>query len=198
MSDKLYCEHCRVYVRNYTADWNRHLKTIRHKRCTELRLPNLENEEWKLFNENDSYFISNKGRVKCYESLPQIVLDKDGYRTFQCKISGKQCIRRIGRLVAILFIPNPNNYPEVDHIDRNKANDDMTNLRWVTRQINVINRGIQSNNTSGYAGVSFIDDKNLYYAYIKFNGKLYNLGLYTTLDEAITARRNAELDFFYT
>lgn len=37
------------------------------------------------------------------------------------------------RLIAETFISNPNNYAEIDHIDRNKNNNSVTNLRWTTR-----------------------------------------------------------------
>lgn len=37
------------------------------------------------------------------------------------------------RLIAETFIPNPNNYKEIDHIDRNKKNNSVTNLKWTTR-----------------------------------------------------------------
>lgn len=43
------------------------------------------------------------------------------------------------RLVASAFIPNPNNYPEIDHKDGNPSNNIVDNLRWVTRQQNELN-----------------------------------------------------------
>lgn len=46
----------------------------------------------------------------------------------------------VHRLVAETFIPNPENKPEIDHIDRNRANNKVENLRWVTRSENCLNR----------------------------------------------------------
>jgi hypothetical protein len=46
---------------------------------------------------------------------------------------------RIHRLLAIQYIPNPDNLPEVDHIDRNRSNNDLSNLRWVTHHENMNN-----------------------------------------------------------
>ena len=43
---------------------------------------------------------------------------------------------RLHKLIAKLFIPNPNNYPVIDHIDRNKLNNSASNLRWCTQSTN--------------------------------------------------------------
>ena len=50
---------------------------------------------------------------------------------------GKRRLYRVNRAVATAFIPNPNNYPQVHHIDENKANNSVDNLMWVTRLQNM-------------------------------------------------------------
>ena len=61
---------------------------------------------------------------------------------------------RLHRLIAQHYIPNPNNYPEVDHIDGNTLNNNISNLRWCDRSINCQNRRIFKNNKSGFKNIS--------------------------------------------
>ena len=63
---------------------------------------------------------------------------KDNYY----RIKYNQQILYVHRLVAETFIPNPENKNQVDHIDRDPSNNNIENLRWVTRQENQNNRGI--------------------------------------------------------
>ena len=61
----------------------------------------------------------------------------DGYGYVTVGITkNRKCIA-VHREVAKNFVPNPNNYPEVDHIDRDRMNPSADNLRWVTRQQNI-------------------------------------------------------------
>ena len=74
-----------------------------------------------------------KGKQYQYECINISLYDEDG------KFS-KQIKKSIHQLVAQTFIPNPNNYTEIDHIDRNKKNNSKNNLRWITRSENMSNR----------------------------------------------------------
>lgn len=74
----------------------------------------------------------------------------------------KNC--RIHRLLAIQYIPNPDNLPEIDHIDRNKLNNDLSNLRWCDRYLNNRNRDY------------VINRKGCIYQDIRKDGKIYWLG----------------------
>jgi len=91
-------------------------------------------------------------------------------------------------------IPNKQNC--VDHINRNRLDNRKNNLRIVTPQNNSINKGKQSNNTSGHVGVSFDKSRNKYAPHIKLHRKKIFLGRYDTIEEAIEIRKNAELQYF--
>lgn len=60
----------------------------------------------------------------------------DGYLSVKLFRNGKGCQKTVHRIVAEAFIPNPNNKPQVNHKDRNKGNNDVSNLEWVTREEN--------------------------------------------------------------
>lgn len=58
------------------------------------------------------------------------------YLVVVLSVNGKTTHPMIHRLVAEAFVPNPNGYPEVNHIDGNKLNNHASNLEWVTRSMN--------------------------------------------------------------
>ena len=91
-----------------------------------------------------------------------------------------------------------NNTPdglETDHINRNKLDNRRINLRSVTRRENSINHGLQRNNTSGHRGISYQEKYKSWRSYIKINSKQIHLGNYKNYEEAIKARKKAELKF---
>ncbi|WZP34249.1 HNH endonuclease [Enterococcus phage vB_Efm3_KEN20] len=84
------------------------------------------------------YHVSNLGRVKrvATNRVLQPYRNKVGYLlVYLCK-NGKRKTHRIHRLVAQSFIPNPENKPEVNHLDENKINNMVSNLEWSTRKEN--------------------------------------------------------------
>lgn len=89
----------------------------------------------EIFNINedglDNYYISKDGRV--FKEIKGREVS-GGYLSVHL-FNGKDF--KIHRLVAKTFIPNPNNLPQVNHIDGNKKNNSVDNLEWVSRSGNV-------------------------------------------------------------
>lgn len=102
----------------------------------EVPIVEIEGEQWKLIGDTD-YEISNCGRLrrKGCRRLTKGTLSREGY--IQTTINGR--LLRLHRLVAQAFIPNPENKDMVDHIDGNRTNNDVSNLRWVTSEENANN-----------------------------------------------------------
>jgi hypothetical protein len=84
----------------------------------------------------------------------------------------------------------------VDHIDNNRTNNRVDNLRWVTSSENSMNRSISSKNKSGYKGVCYDDVNNNWKAYIKINERQMNIGNYKTKEEAVEARKLKATELF--
>tara|TARA_R110000824_G_scaffold369040_1_gene558439 strand:+ start:40 stop:519 length:480 start_codon:yes stop_codon:yes gene_type:complete len=78
----------------------------------------------------------------------------------------------IHRLVAIHYIPNPENKPEVDHINHIRHDNRIENLRWATCPENCDNKGLMITNTTGFKWICNKDKKGSYKFARKMNGKL--------------------------
>lgn len=95
-----------------------------------------EKEIWKEIEGFDGqYIVSNKGNVKNKKTNRLLGggYNQHGYRYVILK--GKHYT--VHRLTALAFIPNPNKLPQVDHIDENKRNNYVSNLRWVSKSENI-------------------------------------------------------------
>ncbi len=84
----------------------------------------------------------------------------------------------------------------VDHINGVEYDNRKNNLRIATQQQNCFNSKMLKNNTSGYKGVSFVNHCKKWRAYIEYDKKRYNLGLFKNIDDAIKARIDAEIKYF--
>lgn len=83
----------------------------------------------------------------------------------------------------------------VDHINHNILDNRKENLRICTQKQNMCNQSIRVDNSSGYTGVYHVG-KNRWVAQIKANGKTKHIGSYKSLEEAIEARKQAEIDYY--
>jgi len=79
----------------------------------------------------------------------------DGYIRMCLRNNGNEKNPYLARLVAQHYVPNPHNYPEVDHIDRNILNNHASNLRWADRSLQNLNKKIYKNNKSGFKNISY-------------------------------------------
>lgn len=96
-------------------------------------------EVFKDIKSNPNYQISNLGRVWSKKSNKYLKPQKDncGYLRIQLYMSnGKVRTEKIHRLVAIAFIDNPNNLPEVNHINHIRDDNRAENLEWVNHKEN--------------------------------------------------------------
>lgn len=78
---------------------------------------------------------------------------------------------------------------EIDHSDGVRSNNKINNLSLVTRTNNSKNRARRSDNTSGATGVTYCKVNKKWKAYVKQQGKLTHLGLFTHLEDAVIARQ---------
>ena len=117
-------------------------------------------EQFRPIEGYEHYLVSTWGKVYRVDRATQILSrDKDLYEVSAQKLTelateetpkgylrvylyknGKRKHHKIHRLVAKAFIPNPNNKPQVNHIDGNKQNNSITNLEWVTDEENKLHR----------------------------------------------------------
>lgn len=92
---------------------------------------------WKKL--NNIYIISDEGLIKNTLTNHIIIpwLNDGGYCCVTLNLEGKRKNYRIHRLVAQCFIPNPNNLPQVNHIDGDKQNNRVDNLEWCDSSYNL-------------------------------------------------------------
>ena len=107
-------------------------------------------EEWRDIPDYNGYIVSNLGRVMSLKNrtgitrrILQSFKNHKGYCKVELWKNGKGERRMVHRLVASAFIPNPDNKPQIDHIDGNKENNCVNNLRWATSKENINNPNTQ-------------------------------------------------------
>jgi len=98
-------------------------------------------EEWLPIKDFENYEISSLGRVQNIETGRMLKLTiKGGYMFVGLSSTNKKKSIAVHRLVALAFIENPENKPQVNHKDKNRANNNVSNLEWSTALENNLHR----------------------------------------------------------
>ena len=113
-------------------------------------------------NNYPNYLIYDDGRVynQKFKRFLKPGKSKNGYLLVDLSHQKKRKTHSIHRLVALHYIDNPENKKTVDHINRDKTDNRIENLRWATGIEQNENRCIPKNNTSGHKGISYKKKEN--------------------------------------
>ena len=134
----------------------------------------------------ENYLIYQDGKVYSKTSKRYLKPSDNSYGYLKvnlCK-DGKRKIHKIHRLVAIYYIPNPDNKICVDHINRITTDNRLENLRWATHSENGQNKIQQINNKLGIKNISY-HKTNHRYDYQKVIRGVKHKKVFKTLEEAI-------------
>jgi hypothetical protein len=165
-------------------------------------------EIWDYIPGYNNYKVSSKGEVwsvKGNQFLKSSPNEK-GYHMVNLYKDGKPKTHKIHRLVALTFYfvddDDDDDKLQVDHIDQDKTNNNLLNLRFCSNSENRRNIGLTKTNTSGYKGVSWNKRYKKWLAQIQINRKKKHLGYFNDKDEAYEAYKTASKqyhgDFGYT
>jgi len=132
--------------------------------------------QWKWFCDKNGYVARDSFSKEKYKLL-----------TYKKRSSANE------RVYMHRLVNKTPNRLETDHINRNKLDNRKNNLRAVTRSQNEINKGLSSNNTSGYRGVTWNKNIKKWMAQIKLNSKNIYLGCFEDIQCAVSARKQGEL-----
>lgn len=197
---------CKFGLSNWCRTCNKDFKqTIRKPK--EIN-KNIEGEIWEDVKGYEGlYQISNFGRVF---SLEKSTINNGfaaikfaffvktnircGYLVVRLFKSGNAKTYPIHRLIAINFIPNILNKPCINHIDRNRQNNAIENLEWVTYRENASHATkLLITKTSPFTGVSWNKNYNKWVSYIQINKKRNHLGYFVNELDAKVAYEDALL-----
>ena len=155
-------------------------------------------EEYRVIKGIDNYSVSNFGYVKNNKTgrILKPDISSNGYYAVRLSNNGKLKHKVIHRLVGETFIENPENKQCIDHINNNKLDNNVSNLRWATQQENLMNTKISKKNNSNYKGVCYVEKYKNYRAYIHFNKKHIHIGCFNNIEDAIEARIKKSTELF--
>ena len=153
---------------------------------------------WKSIIGHGAFLVSNLGNVmSCLTGPVAQLVNKYGYYVVRLRL--KRRIKYVHRLVATYFIENtdPENKTNVDHLNRDKLDNRVTNLRYATEHENSLNKGkIHKTTSSQYKGVYLCKRSNKWRSMIQYNRKKYYLGTFTDEEDAARAYNEKATELF--
>ena len=142
-------------------------------------------EDWRVLTDYPNYSVSSFGNVR-NDKTGQILkgsIDSNGYLRVSLYKEKKQYTKKIHTLVGGVFLENPENKYSIDHVNQNKIDNNVSNLRYATKIEQGRNRKKWDNCSSKYKGVCLHKSSGKWSASIKLN-KSIHLGLFKTEEEA--------------
>ena len=155
-------------------------------------------EIWKSINGYANYEVSCFGRVRnaTTERILKPGLASSGYLSVCLSKNSKGKSHNIHKLVASEFLDNPLNKPCVDHVDGDKTNNNLDDLRLCSYSQNGGHRKKQANASSIFKGVDFHKKANKWRARIEIDGRKKYLGLFLDEKEAAQAYNEKAKELF--
>ena len=133
-------------------------------------------------------WLINKGRAKA----GSIARYSDSYGYLRIKINKKDYF---AHRLAWLYVYGEFPENDIDHIDGDRSNNSISNLRKATRSENLQNLALSISNNSGFIGVHFKKSAKKYVARIRVEGRHKHLGYYDTAELASEAYKEAKRKF---
>lgn len=87
---------------------------------------------WQRVDGWSGYEVSDCGQIRSRRGVMRPFKNDKGYLVVRLSDGTRRKMARVHRLVAVAFVPNPNGFPEVNHLDGDKANPSASNLEWTT------------------------------------------------------------------
>ena len=157
-------------------------------------------EKTGRYTNNKNTWVEKNGCIYCYlDGEMLFYTDEKSVMNYSWGHYGKgySATKIDGEIVAAhRYIAKPKEDDVVDHINRNKQDNRVCNLRNTDKSINAYNSKLSTKNTSGVKGVIFRKDTRKWQARIMKNQKTIYLGCYTTKEAAAKARQEAEREMY--
>lgn len=148
-------------------------------------------EIWKKIESFENYEVSNIGNVRNKTKLMKGYCEPHGYISFKLRKESKYYKKYLHTLIANAFIPNIENKQFVDHINRDRKDNRLENLRWVSPTENNLNNLRRYNELYG---IYWYEERQSYLVKLKVENRVRYLGWRKNIDDAKSLRDSGKTD----